>query len=157
MRRNMRTVSSTFTTTAASRPSTLIIFGLCSETDPVATLFKNRWLMYFGAISYAQYVMQSVVFYLVEAAWKAAYTKDSWYVGNAGDDPWPYAPKTPKDIDPGAYVGPKQGVWQFQIVLPATLFATAYLTHYFVSVPCGAHLRKKLDTYCASLDHKPAT
>ena len=50
----------------------------------------------------------------------------------------------------GAYQKAPYGVWTFQIVLPVTLFVCAFLTHYFISVPVGAHLRKQLDAYAAA-------
>lgn len=119
----------------------LIIVGLCSETDPTAAAFKRPWLQYFGAISYAQYILQAVVFHLVGAAYHAAADKDTLYTEQG---------RAPFGVSYGAYQKAPYGVWTFQIVLPVTLFVCAFLTHYFISVPVGAHLRKQLDAYAAA-------
>ena len=119
----------------------LLLFGLCSEGDAVAGVFKHWSLVYIGSISYAQYIMQAIVFHLVHAAYEAAIYKDSIYT-NGVQSP------VPAGIEPGDYLKKPYGPWQFQLVLPGSLFATAFLTHYFISVPVGAHLRKKLDAFC---------
>ena len=119
----------------------LIIFGLCSETDRVAMVFKNAWFQWVGAISYAQYILQAVVFHLVRAAYEAAAGKDAYYVSTG----W-----APFGSGYGAYQTAPYGVWLFQVVLPTTLFTSAFLVHYYISVPVGAHLRKQLDAWASA-------
>lgn len=114
----------------------LLLFGLCSD-DAVAAVFKHPALQYVGSISYAQYILQAVVFHLVKAAYDAATFKDGLYAN--GDMP------VPPGVAPGDYLAAPYGPWTFQLVLPGTLFAASFVTHYFVSVPVGAHLRKQLD------------
>lgn len=100
----------------------MLVSGLCSDRDPLTRFFKRPLLLFIGAISYAQYILQAVVFRLVSQAYRAARIRDPDHYSH-----YPYAP------------------WTWQLVLPCTLFLSALITHYGLSVPAAAHLRSKLD------------
>mmetsp|Transcript_737 Transcript_737/g.2932 ORF Transcript_737/g.2932 Transcript_737/m.2932 type:complete len:239 (+) Transcript_737:539-1255(+) len=99
----------------------LLIAGLCSDRDAATRLFKTSVCCWIGAVSYAQYITQAVVFHLCEDAYRAAYWRDARYQAR------PY------------------GTPAWQLVLPSVLFATACATHYGLAVPCAEHLRRRLD------------
>jgi len=109
----------------------LLVAGLCSDRDVVTAAFKR--LSAIGAISYAQYILQGVVFHIVSQAYRAAY------------------------VTHPSYHRAPFGAWSFQLVLPAVLFVSAGITHYFLSVPCADHLRRKLDAFCANRASLPSS
>lgn len=100
----------------------MLVSGLCSDRDPLTRFFKRPLLLFIGAISYAQYILQAVVFRFVCQAYRAARVRDPNHYSK-----YPYAP------------------WTWQLVLPCTLLLSALITHYGLSVPIAAHLRSKLD------------
>ncbi|KAJ8609814.1 hypothetical protein CTAYLR_007187 [Chrysophaeum taylorii] len=96
----------------------LIVSGLCTK-DPLSAFFAR--LATIGNISYAQYILQAVVFRLVGISYHIARTTNPRYFASR-----PY------------------GTPSFQLVLPGTLFFLSFAAHYGFSVPVAAHLRKKL-------------
>lgn len=109
----------------------LLIAGLCSDRDPVTVLFKKRPLLVVGAISYAQYILQAVMFRLADFSYDAARMRRESY------QPYPYGP------------------WTWQFVLPGTLFFTSFVAHYCFSVPLADYWRRSLTSVTAT-DGKPA-
>ena len=109
----------------------LLVAGLCSDRDPVTAVFKHPILTSIGSISYAQYILQGVVFHLVFQSYRAAYK------------------------DHALYRRPPYGSWAFQLVLPCVLFVSAFIVHYFLSVPCAEHLRRKLDALFSDAEAVP--
>ncbi|KAJ8599292.1 hypothetical protein CTAYLR_006791 [Chrysophaeum taylorii] len=95
----------------------LLIVGLCTEEENVAQLFSKRSFVWWGSISYEQYLFQTLVF---------KFLGDIFTALSGGPEGKPYDNLT----------------WQFAPPLALTLVAMA--AHYGFSVPVGKWLRNRL-------------